>query len=328
MSLTSPHPLGVNTRIDHQHTRAGKEVRTMSDSPFVILDDRFAPLVKTTAQVERLFTGARWSEGPAWLPAHRSLIWSDIPNDRILRWDETTGQIGVFRHPAGYTNGHTVDRQGRILSCEHGNRRVTRTEHDGSITVIADHFDAKRFNSPNDIVVRSDDSIWFTDPPYGIESDYEGHKGETEIGGNHVYRVDPHTGEITIAADDFDRPNGIAFSPDESILYVTDTGPNQPRHLRAFDVRNDGTLTNSRVVATETNGGFDGFRLDDEGRIWMSAADGIHCLLPDGTLIGKVLVPELVANCVFGGAKRNRLFIAATTSLYAVLLPVNGAKTF
>ncbi|MGC4108224.1 MAG: SMP-30/gluconolactonase/LRE family protein [Thermomicrobiales bacterium] len=300
----------------------------MSESPFVTLDERFNALHKGSARLEHLFTGCRWAEGPAWFPAHRSLVWSDIPNDRILRWDETTGQVGVFRHPAGYTNGHTVDPQGRLVSCEHGNRRVTRTEHDGAITVIADRFEGKRLNSPNDIVVRSDGSIWFTDPPYGIESDYEGHKGEPEIGGNYVYRVDPTTGDIRVVADDFDRPNGLAFSTDESRLYVTDTGPNAPRHMRVFDVTEEGTLTNGRVFANATNGGFDGFRFDDAGNVWTSAADGIHCIHPDGTLLGKVLVPEGVANCVFGGAKRNRLFIAATTSLYSIMLPVNGAKTF
>lgn len=300
----------------------------MSESPFVVLDDRFGPLHKGSARLELLFTGCRWAEGPAWFPAHRSLIWSDIPNDRILRWDETTGQVGVFRHPAGYTNGHTIDRQGRLVSCEHGNRRITRTEHDGTITVIADQFEGKRFNSPNDIVVRSDGSIWFTDPPYGIESDYEGHKGEPEIGGNFVYRVDPSTGHVRIVADDFDRPNGLAFSPDEKRLYVTDTGPNAPRHMRVFDISATDTLVNPGVFAEATNGGFDGFRLDDMGHVWTSAADGIHCIHPDGTLLGKVLVPEGVANCVFGGARRNRLFIAATSSLYSIMLPVNGARTF
>jgi len=300
----------------------------MSESPFVTLDERFSPLHKGSARLEHLFTGCRWAEGPAWFPAHRSLVWSDIPNDRILRWDETTGTVGVFRHPAGYTNGHTVDRQGRLVSCEHGNRRVTRTEHDGTITVIADRFEGKRFNSPNDVVVRSDGSIWFTDPPYGIESDYEGHKSDPEIGGNYVYRADPSTGAVTKVADDFDRPNGLAFSPDETRLYVTDTGPNVPRTMRVFDVSEDGTLANGRVFAEATNGGFDGFRFDDLGHIWTSAADGIHCIHPDGTLLGKVLVPEGVANCVFGGAKRNRLFIAATTSLYSIMLAVNGATTF
>ena len=300
----------------------------VSESPFVVLDERFQQLHKGSARLECLYTGSRWAEGPAWFPAHRSLVWSDIPNDRMLRWDETTGHVGVFRQPAGNTNGHTVDRQGRLVSCEHGNRRVTRTEHDGSITVIADRFEGKRLNSPNDVVVHSDGSIWFTDPPYGIESDYEGNKADPEIGGNFVYRVEPTTGEIRIVADDFDRPNGLAFSPDETQLFITDTGPNVPRQMRAFDVTEAGTLENGRLFAYATIGGFDGFRFDDAGHIWTSAGDGIHCIHPDGTLLGKVLVPEGVANCVFGGAKRNRLFIAATTSLYSIMLPVNSAKTF
>jgi gluconolactonase len=255
------------------------------------------------------------------------VLWSDIPNDRIVKWDETSGVASTFRTPAGYTNGHTVDRQGRLISCEHGNRRVTRTEVDGSITVLADKWDGKRLNSPNDVVVKSDGSIWFSDPAYGIDSDYEGHKGESEIGACNVYRIDPVTGEVRLVADDFGRPNGIAFSIDEKQLYVTDTGI-PTRHCRVFDVNDDGTLSNSRVFATETNGGFDGFRLDDTGRIWMSAGDGVHVLSTEGELLGKVLVPELVANVVFGGPKRNRLFIAATSSLYSILLAVNGAKTF
>lgn len=300
----------------------------MAAHDYEILDERFQPLIKTSAMVEKLWTGCRWAEGPAWFPAHRSLVWSDIPNDRILRFDETTGTVGVFRQPAGNTNGHTVDRQGRLVSCEHGNRRVTRTEHDGSITVIADNYQGKRLNSPNDVVVKSDGSIWFSDPSYGIESDYEGNKGFSEIGRNNLYRVDGRTGEITIAADDFVAPNGLAFSPDESLLYVSDTGSASTRHMRVFEVGADNTLGGGSVFATCTVGVFDGFRVDDEGRIWSSAGDGVHCYHPDGTLLGKVLVPEVVANVVFGGAKRNRLFICGTTSLYSIMLPVNGAKTF
>jgi gluconolactonase len=249
-----------------------------------------------------------------------------------MRYDETSGAVSVFRAPSGYSNGNTVDRQGRLVTCEHGFRRVTRTEHDGSITVVASHHDGKRFNSPNDVVVKSDGSIWFTDPAYGIDTDYEGHKAESEIGGCHVYRVDPRSGAVTQVADDFVRPNGIAFSPDEKRLYVADTGathmPDGPRHIRVFDVSEDGRLAGGSVFATCTSGLFDGFRLDDAGRIWTSAGDGVHCYDPDGTLIGKILVPENVANVVFGGPKRNRLYICATTSLYAVMLHVNGAKTF
>ena len=304
----------------------------MGSGDFAILDERFRPLVKVTARIEKLYEGCRWAEGPAYFPAQRSLVWSDIPNDRMLRFDEATGETGVFRAPAGYSNGNTVDREGRLVSCEHGNRRVTRTEHDGSITVLAERFEGKRFNSPNDVVVRSDGSIWFTDPSYGIDSDYEGHKAESEIGTCHVYRVDPASGAIRIAADDFVRPNGLAFSPDERLLYIADTGVSHmkdgPKHIRVFRVADDGKLSGGEVFATCTDAVFDGFRLDTEGRIWSSAGDGVHCLEPDGTLIGKVLVPERVANVVFGGPKRNRLFICATTALYAVLVAVNGAKTF
>jgi len=298
----------------------------------VTLDERFQPLVNPTARLEKLAEGCRWAEGPAYFPAGRYLVWSDIPNDRMMRFDEASGTVSVFRHPAGYSNGNTVDRQGRLVTCEHGNRRVTRTEHDGSITVLASHYQGKRLNSPNDVVVKSDGSIWFTDPAYGIDSDYEGHKAESEIGACHVYRIDPQSGDVRIAADDFVRPNGIAFSPDETRLYVADTGATHvkdgPRHIRVFDVNADGTLTNGKVLATCTAGLFDGFRLDDAGRIWTSAGDGVHCYDPDGTLIGKILVPEGVANVVFGGPKRNRLYICATTSIYAIMLPVNGAKTF
>ena len=304
----------------------------MTTDVAIILDERFEPLIKSAARLEKLYEGCRWAEGPAYFPAGRYLIWSDIPNDRMLRYDETSGAVSVFRNPSGYSNGNTVDRQGRLISCEHGHRRVSRTEHDGTITVIASHYQGKRLNSPNDVVVQSDGTIWFTDPAYGINSDYEGHKDESEIGACHVYRVDPHSGEIKIVADDFVRPNGIAFSPDERQLYVADTGATHvkdgPRHIRVFDVSDNGRLSGGKVFATLTAGLFDGMRLDEAGRIWTSAGDGVHCYDPDGTLLGKILVPEAVANVVFGGVKRNRLYICATTSLYAIMLPLNGAKTF
>jgi gluconolactonase len=298
----------------------------------VVLDDRFQGLHIGSARLEKLAEGCRWAEGPAYFPAGRYLIWSDVPNDRMMRFDETSGAVSVFRHSSGHSNGNTVDRQGRLVTCEHGNRRVTRTEHDGSITVLASHYRSKRFNSPNDVVVKSDGSIWFTDPAYGIDSDYEGHKAESEIGDCHVYRIDPHTGDVRVVAGDFVRPNGIAFSPDERRLYVADTGATHvkdgPRHIRVFDVDDRESLSGGNVFATCTQGLFDGLRLDEAGRIWTSAGDGVHCYESDGTLIGKILVPEAVANVVFGGPKRNRLYICATTSLYAIMLPVNGAKTF
>lgn len=304
----------------------------MAETDFELLDERFARCVVTSARVEALFAGCRWAEGPAYFPAARSLVWSDIPNDRLLRWDETTGATGVFRQPANYANGNTVDRQGRLVTCEHGGRRVTRTEFDGSLTVVADRFAGKRLNSPNDVVVGSDGAVWFTDPAYGIDSDYEGHRAEPELDGCHVYRVDPSSGAVRVAADDFVRPNGLAFAPDERRLYVADTGathlPDGPRHIRVFDVTDGGGLSGGGVFATCTAGLFDGFRVDGAGRVWTSAGDGVHCYDPDGTLLGKVRVPEPVANVVFGGPKRNRLFVCATTSLYAVLLPVTGAKTF
>src|SRR3954447_24939741 len=223
----------------------------MRTGDFEILDDRFKLLVKVAARVEKLFEGCRWAEGPAYFPVHRSLVWSDIPNDRMLRFDEASGATSVFRQPAGYANGNTVDREGRLVTCEHGNRRVTRTEHDGRITVIAERFEGKRFNSPNDVVVKSDGSIWFTDPAYGIDSDYEGHRAESEIGACHVYRVEPDGRDCRIVADDFVRPNGLAFSPDERRLYISDTGAshvdNGPRHIRAFDVGPDSALSGGDV---------------------------------------------------------------------------------
>jgi gluconolactonase len=299
-------------------------MRGMSDV-FEVLDERFRECIKSSARLDRLYDGCRWAEGPAYFPAGRYLVWSDIPNDRMLRYDEAADRVGVFRAPAGYTNGHTTDAAGRLVSCEHGNRRVTRTEPDGSVTVLADRYGGKRLNSPNDVVVHSSGAIYFSDPAYGIDSDYEGHKAESEIGACHVYRIGAD-GEVSVAADGFERPNGLAFTPDETQLFISDTGLS-PSPMRVFDVAPDGTLSGGDVFATCTAGAFDGFRFDSAGRLWTSAGDGVHCYDPDGTLLGKVLVPETVANVCFGGAKRNRLYICATASLYAVLLPVNGAKT-
>lgn len=301
----------------------------MKTDTYEILDERFRRSVKLAEPVERLWTGGRWTEGPVYSGAFRCVIWSDIPNDRRLRWDELTGAVGDFRSGLGcYTNGSTLDRQGRIIACEHGTRSVTRIEHDGSVTVLASQYRGRRFNSPNDVVVKSDGTIWFTDPAYGIESDYEGFQADPEQDGEHVYRLDPATGDCRRVADDFACPNGLAFSPDESILYIADSGGTRyasgERHIRAFRVGDDGSLSGGAVFATCDNGFYDGFRLDTQGRIWTSAGDGVHCLHPDGTLIGKILVPERVSNLCFGGLKRNRLFITASTSLYSVLLATSG----
>jgi gluconolactonase len=240
----------------------------------------------------------------------------------MLRWDETTGHVGVFRQPAGFSNGNTLDRQGRLVTCEHGARRVSRTEHDGSVTVVAERFDGKRLNSPNDVVVRSDGSIWFTDPAYGIDSDYEGHRAESEIGACNVYRCDPSTGEVSLIGSDFERPNGLAFSLDESLIYIADTERN---HIRVFPVDERGALGPGTLFAECTAGNFDGIRLDDAGRIWAGVGDGVHCFDPDGTLIGKIQLPERAANLTFGGPQRNRLFITATTSLYSIRTSISGA---
>ena len=303
----------------------------MASSDYEVLDRRFARLFNGTAHVQKLWSGCLWAEGPAYFPAHRALVWSDIPHDRMLRFDETDGSVSVFRQPSGNSNGNTIDRQGRLVTCEHRGRRVSRTEHDGRVVTLASHWQGKRLNSPNDVVVKSDGSVWFTDPTYGIDSDYEGEKAASEYGASYVFRIDP-AGALSVASDDFVKPNGIGFSPDERHLYVVDTGRSHgeehPAHMRVFDVGEDGALSGGRVFADCTAGFFDGFRFDTAGRIWTSAGDGVHCYEPDGTLIGKVRVPEVVANVCFGGPKRNRLYICGTTSLYAVYLFVNGAATF
>lgn len=293
------------------------------------LDRRFYHCVLPNSWVEVLYTGTRWAEGPVYFADTDVLLWSDIPNNRMMRWTPD-GNVGVYRQPSNFANGHTRDRQGRLISCEQSARRITRTEVDGTITVLADAYQGKRLNSPNDVVVKSDDSIWFSDPPYGILSDHEGYKADSELGSNYVFRLDPVCGELTVVADDFDKPNGLAFSPDESTLYISDTGlshdPNGPHHIRAFDVDAHGRLSNGRVFAETDAGAPDGFRVDTDGRIWTSAGDGVHCIAPDGKILGKIHIPEVVANVTFGGPRRNRLFIAGTTSLYAVYLACNGAQ--
>lgn len=301
----------------------------MANACYQILDPRFNRLFNGNAHVEKLYTGCRWAEGPAYFAAGRYLVWSDIPNNRMLRWDETDGSVSVFREPSNNSNGNAVDLEGRMVTCEHLTRRITRTEHDGTVTVLCDRFEGKRLNSPNDIVVKSDGSIWFTDPTYGIDTDYEGDCGVEEIGGSHVYRIDVQTSATRQMTTDFVRPNGIAFSPDERLLYVVDTGVTHvadgPRHIRRFHIGTDQTLAGGEIFATCSAGLFDGIRVDHQGRVWAAAADGIHCHDPDGTLIGKVLIPETCANFTFAGSKRNRLMICGTTSLYSVFLTCNGA---
>jgi gluconolactonase len=300
---------------------------------FETLDSRFEACLTGHSRVERLWTGARWLEGPAWFAAGRFLLISDIPNNRILRWDETDGSMSVFRNPSNFSNGNAVDHQGRLVTCEHLTRRVTRTEHDGSIQILTDTFERKRLNSPNDVVIKSDASIWFTDPSYGLLSDYEGSFGIMEQEGCYVYRLDPITAKITTVATSFVKPNGLAFNNDESALFVSDTGFSHdktgPKHIRKLIISLDGKSVSEDSVFSECQVGlFDGFRLDCDDRIWTSAGDGVHCYSSDGTLIGKILIPEIVANVCFGSVSLNRLFIAGTTSLYSVFLNVNGLSVF
>jgi gluconolactonase len=303
-----------------------------SDVLYQIDDERFRHLVVGSARLDVLYSGCRWAEGPVWFDDLGCLLWSDIPNQRMLRWtaQPLSGDgVSVYRSPSNFANGHTRDRLGRLVSCEHGARRVTRTEPDGVITVLCDSFEGKRLNSPNDVVVRWDGSIWFTDPTYGILSNYEGYRAEPEQPVRGVYRIDPATKAVTRVVDDFGQPNGLAFSPDEGKLYIADSAsshdPAAPRHIRVFDIVDDG-LANGRVFAEIDAGLPDGIRVDTAGNLWSSAADGIHCFAPDGTRLGKIFVPEVVANLTFGGPRKNRLFIAATTSLYAIYVTTTGAQ--
>ncbi|MEM7744663.1 MAG: SMP-30/gluconolactonase/LRE family protein [Pseudomonadota bacterium] len=289
--------------------------------------EAFEPVFNTyvlgNAPLKQIATGFDWVEGPVWFGDADCLLFSDIPNNRIFRWNAETG-VSTYRAPSNFANGHTRDRQGRLVSCEHLSRRVTRTEQDGSITVIADGYKGKRLNSPNDVIVKSDGSIWFSDPHYGIKQDYEGQHAEQQLPCN-VYRVEENGG-IIVVADDFQCPNGLAFSPDESRLYIADTGRmygDDPTHIRVFDVT-EGGLRGGDVFHTISPGAADGFRCDTEGNIWSSAADGVHCIAPDGSLLGKILVPELVSNVCFGGRLGHRLFITATTSVYAISLNRRG----
>jgi gluconolactonase len=299
------------------------------EDAFEVIDPRFRQYTIPIVWLEKLHGGMRWAEGPVYFADLRCLISSDLPNNRMLRLDEESGAVSVFRAPSNFSNGNTRDRQGRLITCEHQTRRVTRTEHDGTITVIADRYQGKRLNSPNDVVVKSDDTIWFTDPTYGISAEYEGGKAESEIGSCNVYRFDPRDGSLTVVADDFKRPNGLAFSPDESLLYIADSGfwpnPEWPHHIRAFRVTDDGRLRDGKVLAEISPGIADGFRVDADGNIWTSAGDGVQCVTPAGELIGKIRVPEKVANVAFGGPQHNRLYICGHTSLYAIYVNTRGA---
>jgi gluconolactonase len=312
------------------------------DPDILVLDKRFAKIKIGNSPIRRLHTGMLWAEGPAWNGVGRYLVWSDIPNDIQLRWIEDDGHVSVIRHPAGNSNGNTFDREGRQISCEHGKRRVVRYEHDGKTTVLADRFEGKRLNAPNDPVVHPDGGVWFTDPGYGALSEYEGNKGPLEIK-EAVYRIDPASGQLAKVTDDLFKPNGLCFSPDYKILYIADTGashyPDAPRNIRAYDVVDGVKLTHGREFVSmklamphgEFAGFADGMRVDAEGNLYAAAGwvgpgyDGVHVFAPDGARIGQILLPEICANVCFGGPKRNRLFMAASQSLYAVYLDTQGA---
>lgn len=302
----------------------------MDPKDYEVHDKRFRSLIQPNAFLEKLDGGSMWAEGPVYFPAGDFLVWSDIPTSRMMRWAPGMG-VGVFRANSNFSNGNTRDREGRLVTCEHGTRRVSRTEHDGRITTIAADYEGRRLNSPNDVIVHSDGSVWFTDPDYGILSDYEGYRSPSEIGSCNVYRVSPQTGKARIVVDDFVKPNGLAFSPDETKLYIADSGSSHfedgPHHIRVFDVNSDGTVSNGRVFVEVSPGLPDGMRIDEQGNVWTSAEDGVHCYSPDAELLGKILISEPVANLTFGGINRNRLFIAASTSLYSLFVGVRGATT-
>jgi gluconolactonase len=294
---------------------------TQISSIYQVDDPRFRNLVQKNARLHQVATGFEWTEGPVWFADHQHLFFSDIPANRMMRLT-LDGQLSVFRYPSDYSNGNTRDRQGRLVTCQHGTRSVTRTEPDGTLTVLADRYDGRRLNSPNDVVVQSNGAVWFTDPTYGILSDYEGYQADPEQNTQNVFRIDPQTGDVEAMITDFVQPNGLAFSPDEKILYVAESGSSHdagvPSVIRAFNLDENGRIQSDKTFATIDRGLPDGMRVDTAGHLWSSAADGIHCFHPDGTRLGKILVPEVVANLCFGGTRGNRLFITATTSVYMI----------
>jgi gluconolactonase len=295
-----------------------------------IIDPSFAKYRLNLAKVERIASGLRWAEGPVWFGDGRYLLWSDIPNNRMMKWEEETGAVSIFRKPANYSNGNTRDRQGRLLTCEHDGRRVVRTEYDGSITIIAESFEGKPLNSPNDVVCKSDGSIWFTDPPFGILGFYEGHPAKIELPTN-VYRWDPDSKRLSVVAGEVNRPNGLAFSPDESKLYVVEAGAS-PRTIRSYDVTSDGKdlQGGSVLVTAEPDGTPDGLRVDVDGNLWVGwgmgkeGLDGVSVFDPRGALIGRIDLPERCANLCFGGRHRNRLFMCGSTSVYSLFVNTQG----
>ena len=306
------------------------------DPAIETLHPSFTKYRQNNAAIERLYTGARWAEGPVWFGDGRYLLFSDIPNNRMLRWVEETGEVSVFRSPSNYSNGNTRDKQGRLITCEHNSRRVTRTELDGTVTVLMDHYEGKPLNAPNDVVVHSNGSIWFSDPGYGILSNYEGHKAPLELPCN-VYRIDPKSGAATVVEGNLRRPNGLCFSPDERLLYLCDTSgtenPSYSHDIRVYDVVDGARLANGRIFVNMGAGVADGIRSDVDGNIWAGAGwggedyNGVHIINPAGEVIGKIHLPEICANICFGGAKRDRLFMAASTSLYSLYVGTTGALT-